>query len=683
MRYAQRKNRRPQDALCFRPCLELLEGRLLLSATSPEQGYFAVYPVNVPITSAPLDTGFTGVVLAIPWNSVQPTQNVFDWSQVDSQVQAAGAAGLKVVLDLEADAGRDTPSWVTTNPLVQTITLTDTYVAHQTYGQNLTGPVFWDPTYLQDKDAFIAAAGARYATNPLVVGVNVSFANWYTYDWNVPTFMGTGPGGAALDQLQQWIGAGYTIQKMLTAGEQTIDATAAAFPTQALKLPIHGDNAALDGTNTALATQVLNYGFTKYPTRFIAEIDYLSTTMQPAGSSKVVNASPATDYYLLKLLTLYSPEIGVQTQFAATNGMGNCGLNGGASPCPDFQTLQNALIVGQSYNPAYVEVFPQDATNPALASLFVPPPPPPPPPPTGPNLLVTGADAGGGPEVKVFNTPTGGLKFDFYAYNPAFLGGVRVALADVNGDGTPDIITGPGPTGGPEIKVFDGKTGAIIRDFFAFDPNFKGGVWVAGGDVNGDGFADIIVGADAGGGPEVAVFSGKDGSLLTAFFPYDPNFQGGVRVAAADVNHDGIADIITAPGAGGGPEVRVYEGDTPTIIGDYMAFDPSFSGGVFVAGGDTLGNGTDNVIASGGNEVRVFNGASQTILEDFFAAPSSFTGGMRVAAHDVFGTGKASILAGTGPGASTEVLVVDPSTTLAVDSFFVYPTGFLGGLYVG
>src|SRR5581483_11561510 len=113
-----------------------------------------------------------------------------------------------------------------------------------------------------------------------------------------------------------------------------------------------------------------------------------------------------------------------------------------------------------------------------------------------------------------------------------------VAVADVNHDGVSDIITAPGPTGGPHIRVFSGVDGrplsGPVGSFLAYDSRFTGGVTVAAADVNNDGFADIITGADAGAAPHVKVFSGKDGTLLKSFLAFDGTFAGGVNVAGGD-----------------------------------------------------------------------------------------------------------------------------------------------------
>src|SRR5690606_31752291 len=97
------------------------------------------------------------------------------------------------------------------------------------------------------------------------------------------------------------------------------------------------------------------------------------------------------------------------------------------------------------------------------------------------NILVLGAGAGGGPHVRVIDHETGQDRFSFFAYAPQFTGGVQVATGDVNGDGVLDIITAAGPGGGPHVRVFDGRNGqqlsSPVGSFFAFAPGFGGGVY--------------------------------------------------------------------------------------------------------------------------------------------------------------------------------------------------------------
>jgi VCBS repeat protein len=180
----------------------------------------------------------------------------------------------------------------------------------------------------------------------------------------------------------------------------------------------------------------------------------------------------------------------------------------------------------------------------------------------------------------------------FYAYDPAFLGGVRVAAGDLDGDGVSEILTAAGP-GSPHVEAFvlnDARQPEIVLSFYAYHPAFLGGVFVAAGDIDGDGREEVITGADAGGGPHVRVFG--TGPAFTAlhevysFFAYEPGFTGGVRVAAGDLDGDGAAEIITAPDPSHSPLVRVFHTFANGALGErsaFYAYDAAFGGGVFVA----------------------------------------------------------------------------------------------------
>ena len=102
-----------------------------------------------------------------------------------------------------------------------------------------------------------------------------------------------------------------------------------------------------------------------------------------------------------------------------------------------------------------------------------------------PTLLIAGADRPAGAYVPVFDALTGQQVRTLLVYDPFFSGGARVAMGDITGDGVADFIIAAGPGSGPNVKVFDGVTGLVIQDFFAYDPNFTGGSYVAAGNVTG------------------------------------------------------------------------------------------------------------------------------------------------------------------------------------------------------
>jgi hypothetical protein len=300
-------------------------------------------------------------------------------------------------------------------------------------------------------------------------------------------------------------------------------------------------------------------------------------------------------------------------------------------------------------------------------------------------VFAVGAGPGGGPQVNVYDG-SGALLRSFLAYDPRFTGGVRVASADVNGDGVRDVITAPGPGGGPDIRVWDGKTGVLFRESLAYDATFTGGVFVAAADLDGDGKAEVITGAGPGSAPDVRIFRGTDGSFLRGIAPYDATFRGSVSVAAGDVNGDGKADIITGAGPGGGPHVKVFDGATGAMLSQFFAYDPAFTGGVSVAAGDVDGDGKADIItgagAGGAPHVRAFSGLTGAPLASFLAYDPGFRGGVTVGAADLDGDGRAEILTGAGPGGGSHVKAFD-TTGAARQSFLAFDPGFLGGVFVG
>jgi hypothetical protein len=269
------------------------------------------------------------------------------------------------------------------------------------------------------------------------------------------------------------------------------------------------------------------------------------------------------------------------------------------------------------------------------------------------------------------------------------------------------MAVGTGPGAVAEVKVLDGKTGAVLFDVTPF-ADFTGGVFVSAGHVTGTDQADLIITPDLSGGPRVEIYRGGDFSLVANFFGIDdPNFRGGARAAVGDINADGYADLVISAGFGGGPRVSVYDGKSLAqgqqvhLVPDFFLFEPTLRNGAYVAVGDVDGDGFADIIGGGGPgggpRVLVISGKTLSSagteaalgapVANFFAGDTSNRGGIRVTAKNLDNDKYADVVVGAGTGAGSRVtayLGKDlAARVVAEDLSFDALTAFTGGVFVG
>lgn len=352
------------------------------------------------------------------------------------------------------------------------------------------------------------------------------------------------------------------------------------------------------------------------------------------------------------------------TSLAAPLVAGAAALLRAASPGLTLPQLRDALLNSADgidpANPGLAGKLGRGRLNLARAMTMLPSPPPAPAPSPTPapeapepvptpvaalQAIVTANGSGLPPEVAL-RRMNGEVLSSFLAYGSTFLGGVTAQLADVDGDGNFEIVTVPGPGGGPHVRIWS-LGGKLKSEFFAYETAYRGGVALALADVDGDGNPDIITAPTGARAPEVRVFSAT-GVRKANFLAYASGFRGGVRIAAGDMDGDGIPEIVTVPASGGGPHVRVFSG-MGLPVSSFFADRSDLRTGFLVAVGDVNGDGRDDI-----GLLDVLNGSHIRFVTIYGAAVGDieiegFGKGFQFALGEVDGDGRDDLLLGVQP----------------------------------
>ena len=241
----------------------------------------------------------------------------------------------------------------------------------------------------------------------------------------------------------------------------------------------------------------------------------------------------------------------------------------------------------------------------------------------------------------------------------------------------------------PDIRIFNSANTSLTEEFSAYSPNFTGGVSVAACDLDGNGTSEFVTAPGMGGGPQIRTFDTSGRPIFTpGFFAYAENFRGGVNVTCDDLDGDGTAEIVTAPKSNGGPHIRIFDryGHSVFTIG-FFAYDEKFRGGVNLSIGDIDGGGLKEIITSPvlGHEgrVKIFNRYGSLLNYNIQPFHPDFTGGISITTANVDGGAEEELIMAVQSQDVALIKVIKPAANLQlIGEFIAFPKTFKGGVNV-
>ena len=254
-----------------------------------------------------------------------------------------------------------------------------------------------------------------------------------------------------------------------------------------------------------------------------------------------------------------------------------------------------------------------------------------------------------------------------------YAGSVHTATGDINGDRIMDVVVVPAVVGAPgHIRVLSGADGSSIASFICF-PGYLGSIDIAVVDINSDGFDDIIASSTGGASGTVAIFNGRDFSVMKTFYPYGAGYMGTVHVSGYDPDGDGAYSILTSTGEGTRGHVKAFDPNLDVFLSFFSGAEGDLSG-CYVIGGDLDGDGLDDIATGTGAgteaEVHVFDGNTGSRRHSM----KVFSGYMGGANLEMISSATnplaMDLVVGSGDGARGTLNVIDGREFEVIDAYF-------------
>lgn len=257
------------------------------------------------------------------------------------------------------------------------------------------------------------------------------------------------------------------------------------------------------------------------------------------------------------------------------------------------------------------------------------------------NRIIVTTKSGTRPYAAIVNTKGKVIK-KFALFPKSVRADVRTIITDLNGDGTEEIVAYTGAGQPARVRIFS-TAGKLLGTFTVQTKSYRGGITVIAADLNGDGVKEIVAAPLSGKRAQVRIYTMR-GALVKAF---TVSSIGTVSLASGDLDGDYDAELLVGTVGKSKAQIHVYniqgtKSATATVYTKYAA--TTFS----LTTADTDGNGDDEVIIAAGprtkGEVRVYNGATPKLLKKFSPFGTNYRSGLRISAGDVSGDGRDDIV---------------------------------------